>query len=599
MKHLMYFTKRIHNYSGKILYINLICMIFISLLESVGIFLLIPLVGLTGILDVTTKEIPFLSWINELFQGIPETLSLIIILGIYVLLMMGQSIFKRNQSVLGAKIQQGFIRHLREETYRGLLQANWGFYLKKRKSDIINLMTNEIFNVSAGVQLFLQFLSSFVFISIQIGVAFYLSVSMTSLILFFGVILLLFSRKFVKRSKTLGKQSFLLTQKYLGGITDHFNGIKDIKSNSLEESHLNWFLPLIKEMEHNRVKMTTLNSTSQMVFKVASSFLIAFFVFLSIQMFKAEGAQLMLILVIFSRLWPMITGIQTNLEQLGAIVPSFKALLDLQNESLEARELFNRDYQDVKPIEIKHGLSCRNVSFRYHSNENTYALQNINIDIPSNKMTAIVGRSGAGKSTLIDLLMGLNQPERGEVTIDDIPLTKDHLLSLRKSISYIPQDPFLFNATIRDNLMIIEPNASEEYLWDALEFAAAAEFVKKLPQGLDTLIGDRGIRLSGGERQRLVLARAILRKPSILVLDEATSALDTENEAKIQAAIERLKGTMTIIVIAHRLSTIRNADQVVVMDQGEIIQVGAYNQLAKEKRGMFSHLLGNQMEVSG
>ncbi len=116
---------------------------------------------------------------------------------------------------------------------------------------------------------------------------------------------------------------------------------------------------------------------------------------------------------------------------------------------------------------------------------------------------------------------------------------------------------------------------------------------------MDTLIGDRGIRLSGGERQSLVLARAILRKPSILVLDEATSALDTENEAKIQAAIERLKGTMTIIVIAHRLSTIRNADQVVVMDQGEIIQVGAYNQLTKEKRGMFSHLFGNQMEVSG
>jgi ATP-binding cassette subfamily C protein len=213
-------------------------------------------------------------------------------------------------------------------------------------------------------------------------------------------------------------------------------------------------------------------------------------------------------------------------------------------------------------------------------------------------MTAIVGRSGAGKSTLIDLLMGLNQPDRGEVRIDDILLTSDHLLSLRKSISYIPQDPFLFNATIRENLMIIDPNASDESIWESLGFAAADDFVSRLPQGLDTLIGDRGVRLSGGERQRLVLARAILRKPAILVLDEATSALDTENEAKIQAAIERLKGTMTIIVIAHRLSTIRNADQVLVMDQGEIIQVGEYNQLAGEKRGMFSNLLGIQMESS-
>ncbi len=598
LKQLLYFTKRIHEYSGKILYINLICMILIGILESMGIFLLIPLIGITGILDVTTEGVPFLSWMNRLFIGMPETTSLLIILGIYVIVMTGQSIFKRNQTVLGAKIQQGFIRHLREETYRSLLQANWGFYLKKRKSDIINIMTNEIFQVSAGIQLFFQFISSLIFTFIQIGIAVYLSVQMTSFILLFGLILLFFSRKFIKKSQSLGKESFQLTQTYLAGITDHFNGIKDIKSNSLEESHLSWFLSLSKRVEQNRIKLTTVNSTSQMIFKVVSAFLIVVFVFFSIKMFKAEPAQLMLIMIIFSRLWPRITGIQSNLEQIGSTVPSFKALLDLQNECAEARELHNREYKNVKSIEIKHGINCRNVYFRYHQNENAYALQNINVHIPSNQMTAIVGRSGAGKSTLIDILMGLNQPVSGEVTVDQVPLTSDRLLSLRKSISYIPQDPFLFNATIRENLMIIEPNTSEESIWEALEFAAASDFVRMLSQGLDTLIGDRGIRLSGGERQRLVLARAILRKPSILVLDEATSALDTENEAKIQDAIERLKGTMTIIVIAHRLSTIRNADQVIVMDQGEVIQVGAYNQLAREKRGMFSNLLGNRMESS-
>jgi ATP-binding cassette subfamily C protein len=598
LKHLLHFIKRIHDYSGKILYINLICMILIGFLESVGVFLLIPLIGLTGILDISTEEIPFLSWITDLFLGIPETISLLIILGVYVALMVGQSIFKRNQTILGVKIQQGFIRHLREEAYRSLLQANWGFYLKKRKSDIVNIMTNETFHVSAGINLFLQLLSSFIFTCIQIGIAFYLSVKMTSFILFFGLILISFSRKFIKKSQSLGKENFQLTQTYLAGITDHFNGIKDIKSNSLEESHLSWFLSLSKKMEQNRIKLTTLNTTSQMIFKVVSAFLIAIFVFFSIKMFTAQPAQLMLIMVIFTRLWPRFTSIQSNLEQLGATIPSFKALLELQNECLEARELYNQDYKNVKSIEIKHGLDCRNVYFRYNQHEDIYALKKINVHIPSNRMTAIVGRSGAGKSTLIDILMGLNQPDLGEVTIDHVPLTNDHLLSLRKSISYIPQDPFLFNATIRENLTIIDPNTSQENIWEALEFAAAADFVRKLPQGLDTLIGDRGVRLSGGERQRLVLARAILRKPSILVLDEATSALDTENEAKIQSAIERLKGTMTIIVIAHRLSTIRNADQVLVMDQGEIIQVGEYNLLAREKRGMFSNLLGNQLESS-
>ena len=207
MKHLLHFTKRIHAYSGKILYINLICMMLIGLLESVGIFLLIPLIGLTGILEFGTDEIAFLSWMTDLFAGMPETISLVIILGIYVLLMVGQSIFKRNQTILGAKIQQGFIRQLREETYRSLLQAKWGFYLKKRKSDIINIMTNETFNVSAGVHLFLQFVSSLVFTCIQIAIAFYLSVKMTSFILVFGLILILFSKKFIRRSQTLGKET--------------------------------------------------------------------------------------------------------------------------------------------------------------------------------------------------------------------------------------------------------------------------------------------------------------------------------------------------------------------------------------------------------
>lgn len=149
-------------------------------------------------------------------------------------------------------------------------------------------------------------------------------------------------------------------------------------------------------------------------------------------------------------------------------------------------------------------------------------------------MTAIVGQSGAGKSTLVDILMGLNRPESGEMFIDGVPLTDKNALGLRKAISFVPQDPFLFNTSIRGNLLLMAPHATEEQMWEALEFAAADRFVDCLPKGLDTPIGDRGIRLSGGERQRLVLARAILPKPSILILDEATSALDNIMKRKFK-----------------------------------------------------------------
>lgn len=179
--------------------------------------------------------------------------------------------------------------------------------------------------------------------------------------------------------------------------------------------------------------------------------------------------------------------------------------------------------------------------------------------------------------------MGLNHPEAGQVFLDGEPLIKEKVLSLRKSLGYVPQDPFVFNTTIRENLKLVKEDASEEEIWDALTLASADDFVKKLPDALDTLIGDRGIKLSGGERQRLVLTRAILRKPSILVLDEATSALDAESESKIQKSLESLKGHMTIIVIAHRLSTIRNADQVIVLDNGKVIQQGGFVQLSQEK----------------
>jgi ABC-type multidrug transport system fused ATPase/permease subunit len=595
MKPFLYFTKKIHSYAGKVLYINLIGMALISLLEGVGIVLLIPLISLTGVINISSTDNPFISWIHFLFQGFNTNLSLMLILIIYVLLIIGQSWFHRHQTLLNVKIQQGFIRHLRDETYKGLIQANWSFFIKKRKSDIINLMTTELFRVAGGTSMFLQFFTSIIFTIIQIGFSFWLSPQMTISILLFGTALIFFSKKFIKKSSELGSETVDLSKTYLAGITDHFNGIKDIKSNTLEGSHLNWVRSLSKKMEGNIIELYRIRTTSQFIYKVVSAILIACFVYYSIKMFRSQTAELMLIIVIFSRIWPKVSSIQSNLEQLNSLLPSFKALIDLQRECIDENELNERDLLNIQPITIDKGIECRQVNFRYSTQQDTYALQNINLLIPAYGMTAIVGPSGAGKSTLIDLLMGLNQPEQGQILVDEKPLTRMNLLSLRSSISYVPQDPFLFNASVRDNLMMIKPEATDDQVWEALHFASASDFVRKLPNGLNTIIGDRGIKLSGGERQRIVLARAILRQPSILVLDEATSALDSENEMKIQKAIDNLKGDMTIIVIAHRLSTIRNADQVIVLDQGRVVQNGDFNQLANEKRSMFSTLLSKQM----
>lgn len=596
MKQLVYFTKKLHSYAGAILYVNLFGMMLISLLDGIGIFLLIPLLGISGIVDFNTGSLPFLAELAPLWEQWPMSVGLIAVLGFYVAIVAAQTLIQRNLTIRDVKIHTGFINKIRVETYEAILRSNWSFFIRQRKSDLLNAMTDELGRVMNGTYVFLQFIASAVFTLIQIAIAFWLSPGMTLFVLGCGLVIALFSRAFIRKSQMLGSQTSELAKSYMGEMTDQLSGIKDIKSNMLERSRIDWLRHWSRQVGQERYDYVRLSSNSRLYYKLASTVLIAAFIYFSVTLFHTRGEQLLVIVMIFSRLWPRFTGLQSNLEQIAAAMPAFSSLIRLQQECKEAQELGGDADASagVRPLRMEEGLECRRVNFRYNHAEPRYALQHIDLQIRSRQMTAIVGRSGAGKSTLIDILMGLLQPESGQVLIDGVPLTGNNLLSFRKSIGYVPQDPLLFNGTIRDNLLLMEPDASEEKLWEALEFAAAAEFVERLPKGLDTVIGDRGVRLSGGERQRIVLARAILRNPSILVLDEATSALDADNEAKIQNALARIKGKLTLIVIAHRLSTIRNADQVIVLDQGCIVQRGGFQQLAKEKERVFASLLDHQ-----
>ncbi|PLR84040.1 ABC transporter ATP-binding protein [Bacillus canaveralius] len=582
MKELIYFIKRLYSFTGKILFINLFGMVLVSFLDGVGMLLLIPMLSIGGILEMgnTSSMLGLLDFLKDF----PESIGLPFILGVYITLVIGQSLLEKSIAIRDVIIQQGFLNGLKEEIYQSIMFVKWDFFLKTRKSDLINSLTKDINRVGMGIKMFLLLVSNLIFTVIQIGIAFWLSARISGLVLICGLALAFFSWKFVKQAKLLGKETTQLSRKYLAGITDNLNGIKDIKTNTLEVSRMQWLRTLNKRMLKEQVKYVKLQSNTRLSYKLALSVIITCFIFLSVNLFHSKPEKLLIVILLFSRLWPRFVSIQSNLQQLASTLPAFKVLLDLQNRTKGSAEMDFGDDENIKPLYVKKMIECRNVFFRYNVKTPTYALRNISVQIPTNYMTAIVGHSGAGKSTLVDIIMGLNHPESGDLLIDGVPLTGKNLLALRKSISFVPQDPFLFNSSIRQNLLLMEPNATEEQMWEALELAAADDFVKRLSKGLDTKIGDRGIRLSGGERQRLVLARAILRKPSILVLDEPTSALDTENEKRIQEALQKLKKKMTILIIAHRPSTINHADQVIVLDQGEIIQKGEYKQLINEKK---------------
>lgn len=595
MNAIFYFIKRLYAVTGSMLFLNLLGMTAISLLEGIGILLLIPMLSMSGFIGKSDYTIP-LPDIFGFVRNIPESWGLSFILGIYLLLVLCQGLLKRSVTVGSAKIHQSFMHHLRLDTFGSILQADWLFHMKRRKSDFVNSLTAEIGGVSGGVNTLIQLAASAIFTAIQIGLAFCLSAKLAVFVLGCGLAVAILSRRFVHRSRSIGHQMTEMSRHYHAGITDQLNGIKDIKSNALETSRMAWIVSLDRKIQQEQLKNIKLKAMSQLVYQLAAGIFIAVFIFFSVEVVHTQLEQLLLIIVIFSRLWPRFNGIQSNLESLATLLPAFKSIMKLHGECREAMEFSMNEpaSEALQAIRVKQSLECRSVHFRYSRQEPAYALQDVSLRIEANRMTAIVGPSGAGKSTLVDLIMGLVLPEQGEVLVDGVALTKENLLRLRPSISYVPQDPFLFNESIRENLLMVKRDATDGEIWEALEFSASAGFVRKLPQGLETVIGDRGVRLSGGERQRLVLARAVLRRPSILVLDEATSALDTENEAKIQEALEQLKGKMTVIVIAHRLSTIRNADQVVVIDKGRIVQRGLFSQLAKEKKSMLSHLLEQQ-----
>ncbi len=275
-----------------------------------------------------------------------------------------------------------------------------------------------------------------------------------------------------------------------------------------------------------------------------------------------------------------LAGINEHIQKGLAACESVFGLLDSELES------------DTGTQQLGHArgvIEFNEVSYRYDSG-NDLALDTITLKIEAGETIALVGESGSGKTTLANLLSRFYEPVSGTITIDGIDLGKITLESLRKNISYASQDVILFNESVRSNIAYgAMSDVDDELIWQAAEAASATEFIKHLPEGIDTVIGESGTRLSGGQRQRLAIARALLKNSPILILDEATSSLDTRSEKQIQCALENVKRGRTCIIIAHRLSTIESADRIIVLDHGKIMEVGSHSTLL-EKNGLYSHL---------
>ncbi|MHC2990435.1 multidrug ABC transporter ATPase, partial [Pontibacter sp. HJ8] len=286
-------------------------------------------------------------------------------------------------------------------------------------------------------------------------------------------------------------------------------------------------------------------------------------------------------------------------ELYGKIQSALGATERIQEILAESEEPTDKSQRPVSEIRrVKGDISYNQVAFSYPTRPDIRVLRDINFTIRSGEKIALVGPSGAGKSTIVQLLLRLYDVSSGSITVDGQDIRDMNLTHLRANVGIVPQEVLLFGGSIRENIAYGRPDASEEEIIEAARKANAYDFISSFPEGLDTLVGERGIKLSGGQRQRVAIARAILKNPAILVLDEATSSLDSESEHLVQLAMDELMKNRTTIVIAHRLATIRKVDKILVIDGGEIVEEGSHDILSMNNEGIYSNLLRLQFEMS-
>ena len=559
-----------------------------GLTESLGLFLLVPLLQVLGLQEEAgAASSPVVTYLTQGLSAIGVPLTLPAILTVFLLLVTLRGLLMRWREVLLTQLRLGFVDHLRLRLYRVIAAARWPFLVSRKGSDINHVLNADIDRVGDGTYFLLEGVVNGFMAAVQIVVAFLLAPLVTLLALGIGALLLLFLRPFNKRSKNLGQALTEINREVFSGVTEFLEGLKLVKSYNAEERHLQAFEHSITLLRDRILDYTRSYATARLFYQVGGALSLSILLYSAINIVHLHAAELLVLILVFSRLLPILSRLQQDYQHLLHMLPAYESAQVLRDQCAAAAE---SGFESGQARPLRQSIQLQGVGFGYTPSQ-PKILNSIDLVVPACQTTALVGPSGAGKSTLADILLGLLVPTEGQLMLDGSALSASDLRRWRQEVAYVPQETFLFHDTVRANLLWAAPTASETELWSRLRMAAADKFVDALPQGLDTVLGDRGIRLSGGERQRLALARALLRKPTLLLLDEATSALDSEHERRIQEAIDRLHGELTIVLIAHRLSTVRHADRIVVMDNGQIAQQGTWAELSCNTNGKFYDIL--------
>jgi subfamily B ATP-binding cassette protein MsbA len=505
--------------------------------------------------------------------------SLIIICLVIFVMTFLKNVFRYLAMFFIAPIRNGVVRDLRNKMYKKAMDLPLSYYSEEKKGDLMSRMTSDVQEIEWSIMQTLEMIfREPLTVVILFGLMLVISAKLTLYIILLLPIAALFIIILGKRLKHASRQSKETLGSLISVIEETLGSLKVIKAFTAMPSMKKKFEDLNQTYYKQSVSVYRKTDLSSPLTEIVVTGILVFILFIGGSMVFAgelDGPLFFTYFILASQLIPPIKQITLSYNNIQKGVASEERI----DKILLADNLI---YDKPGAQELKQftkAIEYNDVSFAYHKGDEGYVLKNINLKIEKGKMIALVGQSGSGKTTLADMLPRFYDCDKGEILIDGSNIKNLKAESIRKHIGVVTQESTLFNDSVANNIAFGLTNVTEEQIIEAAKIANAHEFIIQLPIGYKTNIGDRGGKLSGGQRQRLSIARAVLRNPEILILDEATSALDTESEKLVQDALINLMKNRTSIVIAHRLSTIMNADEIIVMNKGEIIERGNHQQL--------------------
>jgi ATP-binding cassette, subfamily B, multidrug efflux pump len=521
------------------------------------------------ILQVTIDEVVA----KERYNIIPWIAS------VFVALMLVKGIATFYHQYLGDKFGVSTVYEVRDALYKKLQILSFKYYDNAKTGDIMSRLTSDV----EGFRFFLSFgfaelLRIILLIGISLSVMFYYSVPLTLVTMAAMPFLVIVVMRFEKRAHPAFRGIRLSFGKLNTRVQENISGMQTVKSLSREGFEIDRFSTSNDDYRKNYISTSELWAKffplMEFIGNVCAVALLAYGGSLVINDSLALGE----LVAFFSLVW-YIMGPLMNVGYVVNMFSQAKASGERLREILEAKEdIVEKEETITTPI--KGHVTFNNVTLTYTKDDDS-ALKNISFDAPPGKTIGLIGATGSGKTSITQLITRFYEPEAGEVLVDGRPVSDYSIKTLRKHIGFVLQESFLFSTTIKENIAYGNPEVTDEQIIDAAKRAQAHDFIMEMPKGYDTLLGERGMGLSGGQKQRIAIARAICIDPSILVLDDATSAVDMETEFQIQKALKEVMKGRTSFIIAHRISSLKHADEIIVLDDGEVVERGTHDELLK------------------